>query len=73
MASCLTAVDSGNDGGADSLMAQGKAYERGNDFARAIETYLSLSTADTNNVDVLQQCWEQVSMGFTRNMTGPHT
>jgi hypothetical protein len=44
---------------ADGL-ARAQAYERGNDFVRAVDAYLSLTPADVENLDVLQQCWEQV-------------
>lgn len=47
--------------GSDTVLNKAKAYERGNDYARAIETYLSLSTRDTNNLDALEQCWEQAA------------
>jgi hypothetical protein len=57
MASSMPAVAGG---GLEAAVARAQAYERGNDFARAIEAYLSLSPADTNNMDALQQCWEQV-------------
>jgi hypothetical protein len=49
-------------GGLEAAVARAQAYEHGNDFARAIEAYLSLSPADTNNLDALQQCWEQVRL-----------
>lgn len=48
-------------GGTDAVLNKAKAYERGNDYARAIETYLSLSQRDTNNLDALEQCWEQAA------------
>lgn len=41
--------------GPEATMAKAKAYERGNDYARAIETYLSLTTDNCQNHDVLQQ------------------
>jgi hypothetical protein len=59
MASSMPAVAGG---GLEAAVARAQAYERGNDFARAIEAYLSLSPADTNNMDALQQCWEQVKL-----------
>lgn len=58
MAASMPAVGAG---GAEAAVARARAYERGNDYARAIEAYLSLSPADTNNLDALQQCWEQVN------------
>lgn len=48
-------------GSADGL-ARAQAYERGNDFVRAVDAYLSLTPADVENQDVLQQCWEQVRL-----------
>jgi hypothetical protein len=42
-------------------LARAQALERGNDFVRAVDAYLSLTPADVENLDVLQQCWEQVS------------
>jgi hypothetical protein len=59
MASSMPAVAGG---GLEAAVARAQAYERGNDFARAIEAYLSLSPADTNNMDALQQRWEQVRL-----------
>ncbi len=41
--------------GTDATIAKARKFEAGNDYARAIETYLSLTTADTNNLDVLEQ------------------
>jgi hypothetical protein len=41
-------------------LARAQAFERGNDFVRAVDAYLSLTSADVENQDVLQQCWEQV-------------
>lgn len=46
-------------GGADPV-ARAQAFERGNDFARAIDAYLSLTPADVESVDALQHYWEQV-------------
>ncbi|WIA40104.1 hypothetical protein OEZ86_013511 [Tetradesmus obliquus] len=63
MASSMPAVAGG---GLEAAVARAQAYERGNDFARAIEAYLSLSPADTNNMDALQQCWEQQLVGIGR-------
>lgn len=42
-------------GGPDSIISKARKFEAGNDYARAIETYLSIGTADTTNLDVLQQ------------------
>ncbi|KAJ9515621.1 hypothetical protein QJQ45_021684, partial [Haematococcus lacustris] len=47
--------------GPDSILAKARKFEQGNDYARAIETYLSLSEADTGNVDILEQAWEQAA------------
>jgi hypothetical protein len=41
-------------------LARAQAFERGNDFARAVDAYLALTPADVESADVLQQCWEQV-------------
>jgi hypothetical protein len=46
-------------GAGHSLMAKAQQYEKDNDYARAIETYLSMSTQDTTNVDVLEQVRER--------------
>lgn len=51
----------GPSGGANATIAKARKFEQGNDFARAIETYLSLTTADTTDVDLLQQCWVQAA------------
>ena len=41
-------------------LTRAQTFERGNDFVRAVDAYLSLTPADVGNLDVLQQCWEQV-------------
>lgn len=41
--------------GPDAIIAKARRYEEGNDYARAIETYLSLTTEVTSNLDVLEQ------------------
>lgn len=41
--------------GAEGTIAKAKQFERNNDYARAIETYLSLTIADTQNHDALEQ------------------
>ena len=41
--------------GPDVIIAKAKKFEAGNDYARAIETYLSITTSDTNNMDALEQ------------------
>lgn len=51
-----------NTAGSAAGLARAQAYERGNDFVRAVDTYLSLTPADVESVDVLQQCWEQVRL-----------
>ncbi len=45
----------GTGGGADAIVQRARKYEQGNDYARAIETYLSVSQQDTSNIDVLEQ------------------
>ena len=45
----------GDGGGPESIMARAKAFERGHDYARAIETYLSLTTDTCTNYDALQK------------------
>lgn len=50
--------------GSAAGLARAQAYERGNDFVRAVDTYLSLTPADVESLDVLQQCWEQVRLAF---------
>lgn len=51
--------------GPDTVIAKAKKFEQGNDYARAIETYLSLSQQDTSNIDVLEQVcgWGAVCSG----------
>lgn len=44
-----------------TMVSQAKAYERGNDFARAIETYLQITTSDCNDHDTLEQCWGEAA------------
>jgi hypothetical protein len=43
-----------------AAVARAQAFERGNDYARAVEAYLSPSAegAAAADVDVLQRCWE---------------
>lgn len=55
-----SSVGSMGSGGTEGAVARARAFERGNDFARAVDTYLSVTPADSNNLDALQQCWEQV-------------
>lgn len=43
-------------------LTRAQTFERGNDFVRAVDAYLSLTPADVENLDVLQQCWEQVRL-----------
>uniref|UniRef100_A0A7S3QV19 Intraflagellar transport protein 172 homolog n=1 Tax=Dunaliella tertiolecta TaxID=3047 RepID=A0A7S3QV19_DUNTE len=47
--------------GPDSIIAKARKFQSNNDFARAIETYLSLSTNDTPNLDILEQSWTQAA------------
>ncbi|KAF5830572.1 intraflagellar protein IFT172 [Dunaliella salina] len=47
--------------GPDTIIAKARKYQSNNDFARAIETYLSLSTNDTPNIDMLEQSWIQAA------------
>ncbi|GAX77698.1 hypothetical protein CEUSTIGMA_g5141.t1 [Chlamydomonas eustigma] len=57
-------------GGADIILAKARKHEQDNDYARAIETYLSVSTQHTDNLDTLQQCWEQaatLAMNYQRH------
>jgi intraflagellar transport protein 172 len=44
----------------DAVIQKARKYEADNDYARAIETYLSLRPGDGNN-DTLEQCWEQAA------------
>jgi len=42
-------------------MARAQAFERGNDYARAVETYLSVTgegAKSSADLDAVQQCWE---------------
>jgi hypothetical protein len=55
-----SSVGNGAAGGTEAAVARARAFERGNDYARAIDAYLSVTPAETNNLDALQQCWEQV-------------
>ncbi|KIZ07625.1 Intraflagellar transport protein [Monoraphidium neglectum] len=50
----------GAGGGVAAAVARAQAFERGNDYARAVEAYLSPSAegAAAADVDVLQRCWE---------------
>ncbi|GMH45662.1 hypothetical protein BSKO_13619 [Bryopsis sp. KO-2023] len=71
VASNMNSYDDGGDEGApDATMAKAKAFERGHDYARAIETYLSLTTDNCMNYDALQKLWENavhVAMTHQRN------
>jgi hypothetical protein len=42
-------------GGSDAVIAKARKFEQGNDYARAIEAYLSLGPSEASNPDVLQQ------------------
>ncbi|MEW5300130.1 MAG: hypothetical protein WDW38_002966 [Sanguina aurantia] len=61
LASAASNSSSSAPAGADSVVAKAKAFERNNDYARAIEAYLSLTKNDTANFDSLEQCWEQAA------------
>ncbi len=47
------------DSGADGIISKARKFEQGNDYARAIETYLSIGPQDTTNIDVLEQVRRQ--------------
>ena len=53
----------GGSGGAsaDAVINKARGFERNNDYARAIETYLSLTAQDTSNQDQLEHCWGQAA------------
>lgn len=51
----------GGGGGSDAIIAKARKFEQNNDYARAIESYLSLGPQDTNNMDTLQQAWGQAA------------
>lgn len=53
-------MSGGAGGGAAGSLARAQVFERGNDFVRAVDAYLSLTPADVESLDILQQCWEQV-------------
>lgn len=46
--------------GLDQVVAKARAFEKGNDWARAIETYLSVTPQDSANTDALQRTYMQV-------------
>ncbi|EFJ49307.1 intraflagellar protein IFT172 [Volvox carteri f. nagariensis] len=46
---------------ADAVINKARAFERNNDYARAIEAYLSLTAQDSTNHDQLEHCWEQAA------------
>lgn len=47
--------------GLDAVIQKAKGYERGNDAARAIETYLSVQSPDPGTHAVLAQCWSRAA------------
>jgi hypothetical protein len=49
--------------GLDQVVAKARAFEKGNDWARAIETYLSVTAQDSANTDALQRTYMQVGAG----------
>lgn len=58
---CYTpAAPGGGAGGAAAAAARAQAFERGNDYARAVEAYLSPpgEGAAAAELDALQRCWE---------------
>jgi hypothetical protein len=51
----------GGGGGAAAAAARAQAFERGNDYARAVEAYLSAGAgegAGAAELDAAQRCWE---------------
>jgi intraflagellar transport protein 172 len=50
----------GGSGDLEGLVSQARAFEKGNDYARAIEIYLSAHAEDSSNLAALEQCWMQV-------------
>ena len=53
-------LGAGGSGSLERLIGQARAFEKGNDYARAIEVYLSAHADDSSNVAALEQCWMQV-------------
>merc|ERR1712146_312935 len=49
--------DGGNRGGGD-VTSEARMYEAQHDYSRAIDSYLRLSTDDTNDLDTLESVWE---------------
>lgn len=60
MLAAASAGDASGAGGAAAAAARAQAFERGNDYARAIEAYLAPSGAGAAGaeLDALQRCWE---------------
>jgi len=48
----------GAPGNAGNAMAEAKTAEQQHDYSRAIDSYLSISTDDTQDMDYLEQAWE---------------
>jgi hypothetical protein len=61
-------MSSGAAAGGAPAVARARALEQGHDYARALDAYLALTPADTgDDLDLLQQCWEQVRGGRERS------
>jgi hypothetical protein len=45
----------------EAAVAKARGFEHGNDFARAIDAYLSVQPGDSGSADALQQCWRQAA------------
>jgi hypothetical protein len=55
------ASPAGASGALEAAITKARNFERGNDYARAIDTYLDVSQQDSSNVDALAQCWQQAA------------
>jgi intraflagellar transport protein 172 len=49
----------GSEGSADDIFKSAKMFEDSRDFTRAIDRYLDLTTAHTNDHDFLEEAWER--------------
>lgn len=64
------AKGAGSAAGAQAVIARAQAYERGNDWARAIETYMQLGPGDSPDVELLAECWQhavQLTVHYQRH------
>jgi len=72
MAMDHSAVGGGGSAVSD-VMANGRVWEENKDYSQAIDSYLKMTTASTQNVDQLEEAWEkavQLAMTYCHDRIG---